>query len=188
MDERVDLIDGVVYADLFDCAATAEEVWRYCRRSVARDELLARLHDDPGLSALIRERDGLYCLRGRETLLDARVGRRRRALGPGDVYVARELAQSQPRAGRGRDLVAANRWTAALLPNVGSGPRAEVAPLPGGRLVQRLIERPLRGRLGDAVEARLGRLALARVASHHRRFGSAPPADVLEAFRHGVEL
>jgi predicted nucleotidyltransferase len=270
MDERVDLIDGVVYADLFDCAATADEVWRYCRRRVGRAELVSRLRTDPGLSALVRERDGLYCLRGREALLGARGGRRARALvlrrrarrvarvlqhapfvrgllltgsaaaadaGPdadldllvvvaprrlatsflvlgslarllgggvlcpnqyrsedhlslaeGDVYVARELAQAHPLAGRGRDLWAANRWIATLLPNVGSGPRAEVAPLPGGRLVQRLVERPLRGRLGDAVEHRLARLGMARLVAHHRRFGTAPPATVVESFRDGVEL
>src|SRR2546423_1662260 len=80
MDERLDLIDGVVYADLFDCAATADEVWRYCRRPVPRAELLDRLRTDPGLTAVIRERDRPYCLRGREALLGTRVGRRRRAL------------------------------------------------------------------------------------------------------------
>jgi predicted nucleotidyltransferase len=245
-------------------------VWRYCRLPVTRAELLTRLGSDPGLRALIHERDGLYCLRGREALLGSRMKRRRRALvlrrrarrvarmlqhapfvrgllltgsaaaadaGPdadldllvvvaprrlatsflvlgslarllgrgvlcpnqyrseqhlalptGDVYVARELAQAQPLAGRGRDLLAANRWTAELLPNVGPVPRAEVAPLPGGRLVQRLMERPLRGRLGDALERRLGRLALARMTAHHRRFGSAPPPGVVDAFRDGVEL
>src|SRR5437764_8605170 len=79
MDERLDLIDGVVYADLFDCAATADEVWRYCRRRIGRDELFARLEADATLGAVIHHRDGLYCLRGRESLLGARVERRRRA-------------------------------------------------------------------------------------------------------------
>ena len=63
-----------------------------------------------------------------------------------------------------------------------------MATLPGGRLVQRLVERPLRGRLGDAVERGLGRLARARLAAHHRRWGSAPPSEVVEAFGAGVEL
>src|SRR5207248_544080 len=164
----LDLIDGVVYADLFDCAATADEVWRYCRRRIDRDELFARLEADATLGAVIHHRDGLYCLRGREPLLGARVERRRRA------------QALRRRAGRGRDLLTANRWTAALLPNAGAGPRAEVPPLPGGRLFQRLLERPLRGRLGDALDRRLGRLALARIGAHHRRWGSPPPVDVVE--------
>jgi hypothetical protein len=110
------------------------------------------------------------------------------ALGPGDVYLARELAQALPLAGRGRDLLASNDWTAALLPNLGSARPSAVAPLPGGRFLQRLVERPLRGRLGDALDRAVGRLAMARVAVHHRRRGSEPPPDVVDAFRAGVEL
>src|SRR5437588_186400 len=49
MDELLDVIDAAVYADAFDCAVTEEELWRYARRPLARDELRERLETDPRL-------------------------------------------------------------------------------------------------------------------------------------------
>src|SRR5947209_18568897 len=78
-DERLDLIGAVIYADVFDCAVTFDELWRYAQRRVARHELLSRLESDEALRSLLSNRRGLYCLTGREALLDLRLERRRRA-------------------------------------------------------------------------------------------------------------
>jgi predicted nucleotidyltransferase len=78
-DERLDLLDALVYGDAFDCAVTLDELWRYARWPVDRATLRERLRDDPVLRLLVLERDGLYCLRGRSQLLDRRAGRMERA-------------------------------------------------------------------------------------------------------------
>lgn len=71
----LDAIDAVLYGDVFDCAVTLDEAWRYARVAIGRDELARRLHDDP----LVAARDGLYCLAGREELLARRPERLRNA-------------------------------------------------------------------------------------------------------------
>ena len=78
-DRRLALIDAAVYADLFDCAVTEEELWQYSRVPLERGELRHRLADDPALGEVLARRDGLYCLAGREELLDLRAQRRRHA-------------------------------------------------------------------------------------------------------------
>nr|MDQ6915038.1 hypothetical protein [Actinomycetota bacterium] len=79
LEERLGLIDAAIYADVYDCAVTAEELWRYSRVPMARREFRRRISEDPALGSVLRERDGLYCLVGRESLLDLRLPRRRRA-------------------------------------------------------------------------------------------------------------
>jgi predicted nucleotidyltransferase len=74
-DERLDLLDALVYGDIFDCAVTLDELWRYARVAIDREELRRRLRDEP----LVVERDGLYCVAGREELLARRPERMRRA-------------------------------------------------------------------------------------------------------------
>ena len=71
-DDRLDLIDALLYADAFDCAVTLDELRRYARRPVEREELRGRLRDDPELRRLVASRDGLYCLADRRALLDER--------------------------------------------------------------------------------------------------------------------
>jgi len=71
----LDAIDAVLYGDVFDCAVTLDEAWRYARVAIGRDELARRLHDDP----LVVARNGLYCLAGREELLARRPERIRNA-------------------------------------------------------------------------------------------------------------
>ncbi len=78
-DERLDLLDALIYGDVFDCAVTFDELWRYARVAIDRDELRRRLHDDPMLRRIVVERDGLFCLTGRTALLDQRPARIRRA-------------------------------------------------------------------------------------------------------------
>lgn len=43
VDERLDLIDALIYGDVFDCAVTLDELWRYARVAIDRDELRRRL-------------------------------------------------------------------------------------------------------------------------------------------------
>jgi predicted nucleotidyltransferase len=74
-DERLDLLDALIYGDVFDCAVTLDELRRYARSAIDREELRRRLDHDP----LVVERDGLYCLAGREELLARRPERMRRA-------------------------------------------------------------------------------------------------------------
>jgi hypothetical protein len=76
--EHLDLIDAVVYGDAFDCAVTLGEVWRYSLVRVTPKEMRERLAE-PALRELVAEQEGLYCLAGREELVERRVARRRRA-------------------------------------------------------------------------------------------------------------
>jgi hypothetical protein len=73
---RLDLVDAVVYADVFGCAAGEEDIWRYSRTPLERDAVRERLAE---LDGLIHARDGLVCLAGHEQLLAAAPERRRRA-------------------------------------------------------------------------------------------------------------
>jgi len=74
----LDLIDAVIYGEVFACAVTFEELHRYCLVRVTREALAARLAD-PILSRVVAERDGYYFLAGRDDLVGARMERRRRA-------------------------------------------------------------------------------------------------------------
>jgi predicted nucleotidyltransferase len=74
----LDLIDAVVYGDVFDCAVTFDELWRYSLVPISREELRQRMTDGP-LCEVVAERQGLYALRGREDLVDRRLPRRARA-------------------------------------------------------------------------------------------------------------
>lgn len=78
-DERLDLLDAVIYGDVFDCAVTLDELWRYGRVRIDRETLWHRLRDDASLSSVLVEREGLYALRDRPTLLDRRPARMKRA-------------------------------------------------------------------------------------------------------------
>jgi predicted nucleotidyltransferase len=92
-DERLGLLDALIYADVFDCAVTLDELWRYGRVAIGRDALRQRLRDDPSLSRIVRARDALYCLADRPGLLDERPPRieRARALQRRACRVARVL-------------------------------------------------------------------------------------------------
>lgn len=268
---QLDLIDAAIYADVFDCAVTAEEMWRYSRVRIDRERLLELLEADPALGRLITERGGLYCLRGREQLLDGRAARQSRARdlqrrarrvagmlrhlpfvrgllltgsagaddapagadldllvlvepnrlgtafalfgtlsrllgrelfcpnhyvatdalgldGRRDIYVAHELAQARPLSGCAHELCASNRWVAELLPNAepnGDGARARSGR--GSRL-QRLLEAPLGGRLGNRLERRSARLVGWRLEHHYRSNGQEVPEHVVADFEAGKQL
>ena len=80
IDERLDLIDALVYGDAFDCAVTLDELWRYSRVRVGREALLRLLEEDSALGSLVAERDGLYSFADRPELLASRQARIERAL------------------------------------------------------------------------------------------------------------
>jgi hypothetical protein len=72
----IDVVDAVVYADIFDCAAREDDVWRFSRVALERGALGERLAE---LDGLIERRDGFVCLAGREDVLAGALERRRRA-------------------------------------------------------------------------------------------------------------
>jgi predicted nucleotidyltransferase len=104
-----------------------------------------------------------------------------------DHYVARELMQAVPLAGGAAAIFAANTWVGALLPNA-TPHDGQAAPIPFGKLLQRLLELPFRGAVGDRLERRAHRLALRRLAVHHAEFRESPPEQVVRRFEAAVEL
>jgi hypothetical protein len=72
----LDLVDAVLYAEVFGCVAGEDDVWRYSREPLEREQLRERLAE---LDGLIHARDGLVCLTGQEQLLAQAPERRRRA-------------------------------------------------------------------------------------------------------------
>jgi predicted nucleotidyltransferase len=87
-DQRLALLDGLIYSDVFDCALTLEEMWRYARTPIGADALRRRLREDPSLRRIVIERKGLYCFADRPALIAQR---------PGGMHRARRLER---RAGR----------------------------------------------------------------------------------------
>ena len=268
--ETLAAIDGAIYGDVFDCAVTEEELWRYSRRPISRPALRRLLDNREPLRGALSESRGLYCLAGREMLVHERPHRRRRALklrrrarlvarlvqhvpfvrglvltgsvaaedarpgadvdllvivaqgrmcavftllgsvsrlmsrrlfcpnhyiseerleitGRRDLYVAREVAQGWALTESSGEFFAANLGIRSELPNARA--RADsVRPVPGGRLVQRALEWPLRGRLGDGLERRLESLARARLRTHYAHWGLDVPEQVADGLRAGTEL
>lgn len=72
VEELLDLVDAAVYGDVFDAAVTLDELHRYARVTVGRDELARALATDPALQDVLVERSGVFALRDRAHLLDAR--------------------------------------------------------------------------------------------------------------------
>jgi predicted nucleotidyltransferase len=266
--DRIDLIDGLIYSDVFSCAPTLDELWRYSRVSIDRSTLARRLHDDPLLRRMVIERDGLYCFRDRPTLPDGRHDRIQRAqalrrrgrraarilrhvpfirglaltgsvaaddasaeadvdllvraapnriatvflllgaaarllrrryfcpnyyaspgsLGgtPPNIYLARERAQIC-------DLVVdrgpepSESWLPEFFPNISPNGVNGYAMRSRTRL-QRLLEAPLRGGLGDRLERFARRVALSRLRAHHSAFGEQVPEEVRRNLEAGKSL
>lgn len=91
--ERLDLLDALIYGDIFDCAVTFDELWRYARVATDQEQLRQLIRDDPVLRRLIVERDGFYCLAERTSLIDERPQRilRARRLQKRARFIARIL-------------------------------------------------------------------------------------------------
>jgi predicted nucleotidyltransferase len=263
--DLLDLIDAVVYGDVFDCAVTRDEVSRYSRCHLSRADIDARL-EAPAVQELIVERNGLLCLRDRPDLIHRRATRldrarvleqrgrrvarflrhapfvralaltgsaaaadagtdadadllvvtaqgrlttaflllgtlsrvvRRRfcpnyyvsedslAIEPRTSYIARELAQARTLAGDGTALLAANPWVRKLFPNLAEA--ATSAPS-GSSPLQRALEAPLRGGLGDRLERLARHVAARRLAVHYAGLGWNVPTDVAQALARGTAL
>lgn len=104
---------------------------------------------------------------------------------PRTLYTAREIAQISALAGdRGR-FFAANSWMRDLLPNALC---LDEGGLPCGGWLQRLLERPLSGRLGERLERRALRLAGARLAAHHAAQEEAVPGRAAADLAAGAAL
>lgn len=78
-EELLDLLDALIYGDIFDCAVTLDELCQYSRTPIDNAQLNRRLRDDAVIGDIVAERDGLYCLRHRTALIDQRPGRIARA-------------------------------------------------------------------------------------------------------------
>jgi predicted nucleotidyltransferase len=100
---------------------------------------------------------------------------------PANRYVAQELAQARCLAGRATGLRRANSWLAEHFPNA----RPSEPELPGGGIAQRVIKRPLRGRIGDAVERFAARVARSRLVAH---YGGNVPKEVADGLSSGAAL
>lgn len=86
---RLTLIEPILYGDVFDCPVTLDEVHRFCRLPIARDELRRELAEDRLIVRVVAEVDGLYVLRGREPLVERR--RRRKPEAARSVARARAV-------------------------------------------------------------------------------------------------
>lgn len=101
-------------------------------------------------------------------------------------YVAREVVQARPLLGRGNPLLDANQWVREWFPNF-RGFRS-TANFESGSFLQRVMEWPLRGRLGSFVENKAHQLAQRRLDIHHEERGFPVPDRVQEQFVHGLAL
>ncbi len=259
MSRRLDVIDALIYADVFDCALTLEEIRRYGPLPIDDGELRDELAGHPAVVA----RDELFALVDRADLIDERPGRiakaralqrrggrvarvlrhlpfvrglaltgslaaddarvaadvdlmvivaprrlattfllmgpastllRRRLfcpnyylsedrleIEPANRYVARELVQARCLAGSMTGLERSNSWLSERFPNA----HPSDSQMPGGGLIQRIFERPLRGEIGDALERLAVRVAHSRLRAHYR---GDVPGDVAGALSRGVAL
>jgi predicted nucleotidyltransferase len=266
--ERLDFLDAAIYGDVFDCAVTFDELWRFARTPVDPADLRTRLVDESLLTRASSNGMDLYCLSDRKELLERRPERARRAellerraqriarvlrhapfvrgvaltgsaaagdagggddvdfliavapgriataflfLGPAarvlrrrlgcpnyyvnvrrlaieptSVYIEREVAQARVLVGAADLVRSANVWLAESFPNLETSPTDR--PLRAGTRRQRVLEAPLRGRLGNRLERWARRIAFERLRVHYRGLGRDVPPDVVESFRLGYAL
>ncbi|MDG1874075.1 MAG: nucleotidyltransferase domain-containing protein [Mariniblastus sp.] len=64
-------IDGLLYADAYDCALTLEEIHRFSRVKLSKDQIRSWL-DSPYVSNFIFQESGFYYLRDRKSIVAAR--------------------------------------------------------------------------------------------------------------------
>ena len=103
-------------------------------------------------------------------------------LAPQNVYVGRELGQTEGIVGNAEVIRGANPWLVEMFPNLG---RPAPAPIRSGSALQRLLEAFLGGRLGASVENRAHRLARSRLLAHYH---GEIPEDVALALDRGSAL
>ena len=269
VDVRLQLLDGLIYGDVFDCALTFDELWRYGRAPIDRQALRRWLREDLSLRRLVVERDGFYGFADRSPALltrrPARIQRARRlerrarrvanvlrhvpfvrgvaltgsaaadhaadgadvdlmlivassrvgtvflmlgsasrllgrrvfcpnyyvceghvATGPTSLYVARELAQARILVGGGA-IPECDPWLAEVFPNAPTAV-GKLAGRGGAAGLQRVLEAPLRGRLGGWLERRARTIADARLRAHYGARGEDVPPEVATSLAAGRAL
>ena len=122
-------------------------------------------------------------LRGRVFCPNYYVNEGRLGMARDDPYVARELVQARALAGSTRGLHESNPWLAHAFPNA-----AHESGMAAGAGLQRALEQPLRGRIGDAVERLAVRVAESRLRAHYGACGDPVPDDVAASLAAGVAL
>jgi hypothetical protein len=78
-DDLLDLVDAVVYADVFGAAVALDDVHRFARVAIDRAALERELTTGDAARLVVRHRSGAYTLRGREALADGFESRAARA-------------------------------------------------------------------------------------------------------------
>jgi predicted nucleotidyltransferase len=104
-----------------------------------------------------------------------------------DRYVARELVQAEPLTSQAGALLAANPWAHEHLPN-SSLTMHPVNLLPGGALLQRILELPFSGQVGARCERKARNIVERRLRAHHGAFQLQVPEEVRRRFELGIEL
>ena len=79
LEATLEILDGIVYGDLFDCAVGLDEVVRFSRRAVGHHEATETLAS-PSIGRTIVRTDEYVTLAGREELVERRRKTRARAL------------------------------------------------------------------------------------------------------------
>jgi hypothetical protein len=110
------------------------------------------------------------------------------ALGRRTHYVAREVAQAKPLAGRTATFWEANDWVREVFPNTPQRHENADRGSSLGDAIRNLFELPIRGRLGELIEARARGIARARLEHHHGLKNRPVPASIVEGLDRGVEL
>lgn len=100
------------------------------------------------------------------------------------VYVAHELAQAKTLVGDATLLLDANGWVKEMFPNL-TGATGDRRRLRAGGLGQRMLEAPLRKRLGERVERWARGLAHDRLRAHHH---GVVPDEIVRQFDAGQAL
>jgi predicted nucleotidyltransferase len=104
-----------------------------------------------------------------------------------DRYIAREIAQAELLTSGAGALHDANSWVEAHLPN--SSPTGRpVKLLPGGALLQRILELPFGGRFGSWCEQKACTIVKNRLSAHYGSHRVEVPEDVQRRFELGIEL
>jgi hypothetical protein len=76
-ENRLDqLVEPVVYGDIFDFPVTLDEMHRFCTLKLSREELESEIKECEEFSRIVGSRDGYYFLKGREALVAIREQRK----------------------------------------------------------------------------------------------------------------
>lgn len=66
------LLEPILYGDMFDYSPTAEEIWQFAPIKCTLDDVKTLFTTDRLLKEKIVERDGYYCFKGRDRIINTR--------------------------------------------------------------------------------------------------------------------